>query len=285
MVLCRKVAAAAALALVAAGAVAQDTGGLARQLMVRSGLDRQLEAYPALVQAGMEESRARSGLSDDRFAELKEASVKAFDPAALKRVVQRELARRLAPKDIEAALAWLDAPLGRRITQLEEQASTAEAFAAMQAWAGALRPGDLAEARIAQARRLDRAIKATEFSVSSARNSQLAIIAAMTATLPAADQRQALDAVVAAFEQNRAQIRASAEQQTVMSMLYSYRALGDAELDRYIAFAESAAGRKYHAAALEALDQAIVEASRDAGRIIMERLRQQKAAGGQRAAA
>ena len=56
-------------------------------------------------------------------------------------------------------------------------------------------------------------------------------------------------------------------------MFYIYRSLSDADLQRYIAYAASPVGKRYHTASKAALDDAIVRASHNAGVVFKDALR------------
>lgn len=256
---------------------AGDLEAAVRELMVKSGIDKQSDSFSELVRAGMQQARQQhGGAADADHDALEAAAAKAFSPTIIKTAVARAFTAGMTATDINAALAWLNSPVGTRITKMEEAASTAEAYAAMQAWAQGLKEGDLAPARVELVRRLDRAVKATEFSVSMMMNSQLAIVAALTATQPAAEQARTFEAARARIEQHRPQLLTNVQRTTLLSMLYAYRELPDADLERYIEFARSPGGSKYMEVAMKGLDEALLEASRNAGRVIADHLRQKK---------
>jgi hypothetical protein len=58
----------------------------------------------------------------------------------------------------------------------------------------------------------------------------------------------------------------SLQQQITADAAAIYAPLSDSDLDRYIAFAESDVGRRYSAASLTALDQALTDAAVELGR-------------------
>lgn len=251
-----------------------------QELMIKSGIEKQTSSFPDHIRAGMQQARRQGqgqpDMTDTEYAALEDAAAKAYNAGAIRAAVAREFATGLTAADINAALAWLDSPVGARITRLEEAASTTAAYTAMQAWARGLREGDIAPARLERVRRLDRAIRATEFGVNVAVNTQLAIVAAFMATRPAAEQAQAFEAMKAQLDQSRDQLFQATQQETLASLLYAYRDLADADLERYIAFSESPAGRKYMEVAMKGFDRALVDAARNAGRLIAEQLKQKK---------
>ena len=65
----------------------------------------------------------------------------------------------------QATLIWLRSPFGRRITQLEEHASTAEAMAAMDSYAEGLALAPPEKERADLVRSLDTSVGATELAL------------------------------------------------------------------------------------------------------------------------
>jgi hypothetical protein len=193
----------------------------------------------------------------------------------MKQTIARRLRQDLTAADVDAALGWLNAPLGRKVTRLEEEHSTAEAMQAMQAWAQSLKEPPPA-ARMDLIHRFDQAVGVTEFTLASMKHSQLAMVAALTAGQPPAQQRQAFDKVSAVFEQKHDELLRTVGQQVIPFMLYCYRSLSDAELEQYIAYARSPGGRRYHEASKAAFDEAVVRASHNAGAVFGEALRKHK---------
>jgi hypothetical protein len=240
---------------------------LVRTLMQKSGLNRQIEQIPLMMQAGMaqaEQSEPSRKLTQKEMDDLNGMVAAAFDAKAMNAAVQKHIRSTLAKKDILAALAWLSSPLGEKITRLEEDSSTPAAYEEMQAMADTLTKN---AARAAQLRKLDRAVKATESGVRVALNIQISLLTAMSSVIPK-DKRLTPDEIKGQVNKNSAQVRSMVEQDTLLSFLYTYRTLTDAEVDRYIAFAESESGRKYHAATEKGVSDAVVQASRTLGSML-----------------
>jgi hypothetical protein len=272
----RAAVAAALVATLAAGAAAAEpTEARIAELMVASGIDKQLDSYPDTVRLSLQQGRAQSPTSDAQYQLLMDAVAQAYDPPAMKQTIARRLRKDLTAADVDGALAWLRAPLGRKVTRLEEEHSTAEAMQAMQAWAQSLKVPPAAT-RMDLVHRFDQAVGITEFTVASMKHSQLAMVAALTAGQPPAQQRQAFDKVSEVFEQKHDELLRMAGQQVIPFMLYCYRSLSDAELEQYIAYALSPGGKRYHEASKAAFDEAVVRASHDAGAVFGEALRKHK---------
>ncbi len=234
-------------------------------LMIKSGLNKQLEQVAPMVQEGMaQQNQAANRLSPEDLNKLSGVSAKAFDAKALKEKVQKHLQANLSETDVQAALSWLRSPLGEKITKLEEDASTPAAYAEMQKMADKLAGN---AGRVELAKKLDRAVKATETGVALALNTQTAMIAALTSGVEP-EKRPAMKEIEKQVLMNKEQVRSAVEQSTLLSFLYAYRGLSDAEIGKYIDFANSASGKKYHAATSEGVSAAVTDAARVMGELI-----------------
>lgn len=234
---------------------------LVRTLLQKSGMEKQITQMLPIMRMGMDQARERQPQLSQEQHEALIRSLSAFDASELLPVVQKRIETSLTNADAKAALAWLDSPLATKITAMEEAASTPEALADMQK-AIANQPDN--SIRVAKLKRLDQATKVTELSADMMMNAQIAVLTAMTAGLPPA-QRPSVKDIKKQMDAHRAQIRTPLAEQTLASFLYTYRDLTDAEIDRYIAFAESRSGRKYHAALIGGMNDAMLQASTKMG--------------------
>lgn len=236
-------------------------------LMVKSGLDKQLEQIAPMVQAGIDQQNQESGaLSPAELEELNGFAAMAFDAKALKESVQKHVQANLSGTDVRAALAWLRSPLGEKITKLEEEASTPAAYAEMQKIAGSLTGNS---GRVALVRKLDNEVKATENGVAVVMNTQIAIVAALTSGM-APEMRPTMEKIEKEMLGKRDQIKSAIEGGTILSLLYAYRGLSDAEISKYIEFAGSASGKKYHAITADGVKTALKNAAFVLGRLIAQ---------------
>ncbi len=237
------------------------------KLMVKSGLSKQLEQIAPMVQTGMAQQNQQSGsLTAAELNDLNNVAAKAFDAKTLTENVRKHIQANLSEADIQAALTWLNSPLGEKITKLEEDASTPAAYAEMEKMGDKL--GGNA-GRIDLVKKLDLAVKGTETGVALALNTQTALVAAMTSGMPQ-EKRPTMEAIEKELNKSRGQIQSAIEQSTLMSFLYAYRNLSDAEINKYIDFANSASGKKYSAVTSDAITAAVTNAAHVMGSMIAQ---------------
>lgn len=257
------------------GRSVEDMAGIqaVNTLMEKSGLNTQIRHYPQIMRANMAQAqRQKPRLSNRDYQALSLMVAKAFNPDRMIDTVRNHMHTRLTESDVNAVLAWLNSPLGERITQLEEASSDPGAI--KESPSGADAAEDDAE-RAERLRKLDSAVRASEFAASSAQNLQVAMLTAMTAAMDP-ELRPAFDAVVAEATRRSEQVRPALEERAFKHLLRVYRPLSAAEIDQYTAFAETEAGRKYHAVILQAMQEATMNASRELGEMIGKRMVKKK---------
>ncbi len=231
---------------------------LVRTLMQKSGLSKQIEQIPAAMQADIVRASLESDnpLSQSEIDDLSRKAAEAFNAGILKDTVERYILGTLPEKDIRMVLAWVNSPLGEKISRLEEEAATPAAYQEIQ---------KIAAQEIKKSARsellsiLDNAIKATDVGVNIAINVQVAFILAVTAGMPA-EQRPSVEDILTEVSKDKAQLRQNIERETMAGFLYAYRSLTDSEIEKYIEFAESGPGKKYHAVSAEGLNAALMQA-------------------------
>jgi hypothetical protein len=74
-----------------------------------------------------------------------------------------------------------------------------------------------------------------------------------------------LETLRAGIPAERAGLERTLAEEAARRYAYAYRSLSEDELDRYLAFLQSPAGRRYSDASMRALESALTRASRDAG--------------------
>ena len=247
--------------------LAEDRAGdpLVRALMLKSGMEKQIEQMPQLLQSELDQQQANAGgIPKEEFQRFSNITRSAFDAKAIHASVQAYIQANLSEKDMKDVLKWLESPLGAKITKLEEAASTAKAYEEMQAIGPKLLQENQGSARMDRLMKLDQAVGVTRSSVNTIMNIQLAMITAMSAAMEA-DKRPTFEDVQEAVKRNQPQMHAAMSRMVQIQFLYSYRDLSDKEIDRYIRFAESMPGQRYHDVSIRALDEALVQAARRIG--------------------
>jgi len=256
----RCVAASLALLFFAVPALAApDASGKAgemRELFRLSGLESQLGSIDDLVAASLTPNLSKVPAAQKDI--VRHAALDAFSSPVLQERVFGELAKVYDAQQAAAALRWLRSPLGRRITLLEMQTSTAEGMRELETFALQLKKQMPPNARIALAHELDKATGATDFAVELSLACARASMSAIGAALPA-ERRLDPDKIEAAIESQRKVLHEQLGQVSLVSTLYTYRSLTDTELETYLMFTRGDAGRWYHDVVKQALLHVLTE--------------------------
>jgi hypothetical protein len=256
---------------------AQNQNKLIQSLYIKSGIDKQVRQLPLLIRASVVQALEQ----DDRIKEMPRhtklaisGSVQqAFSPERFKQTIIKEVKSSMTVKDLDTVLKWLDSPLGKKLTRLEEAASTPETLSEVKKFATRLKQSPPAATRLNILRKLDAAVKATETNVEIAMNTQLAVAFAVVKSLPE-EQQGSFEDIAAQLKKNRPQIEAVMKSQTLIFSLYTYQSLSDGELEAYIRFATSPAGVKYHGATISGFKKALLDGSINWGKSIANILNQ-----------
>lgn len=242
--------------LLGQSAIAADQDKLAERLLVASGLKVTINRIPSEVETGF---RQQGG----DLAALAGVMSQAFDTREMARVTQLGIANALSVKEFQYALKWLDSPLGKRITAMEDEGGEAveKRIAKMMK-----RPIEklASKRRLEIIHELDEATRTLESSVDLVLYMQGALMIGVSSVNPNVEKLDA-DEIVEMLEQQRDAVTQELQQYLTVTMIHTYRKLTDKELRRYVRFADTKMGRSYHDAILESFKVAFLEQAKQAG--------------------
>ncbi|MBW2072990.1 MAG: DUF2059 domain-containing protein [Deltaproteobacteria bacterium] len=235
---------------------------LMNELYVKSGMEKQVEQFPLIIQAGFDQAVARDEhlqrLPQNITADIRRLIKQSFTEELFKKTMLEEVATEMSRADIKQVLQWLDSPLGKKCRQLEEAATTPEILNEIQAYAIKMQESPPSKARLRLVQEFDAVTQATEANVTISMNTQFAVTAAIVATLPPEAQIPP-DEIMGELEKVRADLKAMLRPQVIMSILYTYRTLSDDELERYIEFSKSRVGSKYQKVTISGFKKALTD--------------------------
>lgn len=243
---------------------AHATPHLIDQLMRKSGIDKQLEQQPRMVLAVFLQAKHKlksQGYLDQEIEEFLRLIKVHFKPRKLKNIVKKYLKTNIKVQDIENAINWLDSPLGRKLTKLEEESSSPEAFAESKIMADELL-GDVS--RVDLIKRLDRVFGLIESGMDASLHTTIAFYTAVAAAYPKETRPSEEDIYSMATHDTEAS-RPQVERAALVLLLYTYRALSEPEIEKYIAFGDSESGKRYVAVGHTAIKEALVQSTRNLG--------------------
>ena len=251
----------------------EPAGRRTGELMQKSGLHRQLgqvrDQMKEGAAQGREQAKASAGappLSDEDFARILGAMEKAYAPATLQASMSKELARILPAADERAVLEWLSSDLGRKFTEIEEKSGEAEAMTRGVREAPAYFD-TVPKPRVELFRQLVDEVHAGQALASIVINISIGVAVGVSLADPNNIGPEAMaKRVREKLEPERSKMVAYFNRQALMMYAYIYRDMSDADVGRYVAFANTPSGRRYHDATITGMDVVFTRAALDLGR-------------------
>lgn len=229
---------------------------LAESVVEASSLGAIADQSPAMLRTGIRDGLVGTGQVEPFLAEtIAGLGSRAFSPRRVRSQLATALEEDLDNRQLEAVRAWYDSPLGRQLARAESQAAAPSGWERIQAAGPALRKRFEGTARQRLFDRYERATGATGTAVETAMAVQLELAESL-ASLSAGDT---VESVRAQIEDNRPAIERQVGEQVYLAFLSMYEAFPDEDLDSYLTFLESPAGRAYTASAGDAVRDAIME--------------------------
>jgi len=206
------------------------------EVMRLSGLAFQVELLAMMVQGEFERWKSLGFRPVGGVATI---VAKTFSADTLLSKMHPSLARSLNHERTNVLLAWLRSPLSQRIVSLETASSTDERQKELVAFINKLPSTPPAPTRLALIHRLARAGDVTQGSAS--------VMAAAGAALQRTVRPLISPAGMAQRDIDGYQVSPAIDERSrlriMMSLLFTYSSLSDAELGRYVAVLESPTGR------------------------------------------
>lgn len=237
-----------------------DKEKLTLSLMKKSGLNQQILHVPDVLNAAVASNfrralQAKSSEVSDITKKINTIISVSFKPEIIKGVISTHMEAELDINEIKAVLAWLNSPLGKKITRLEEEAATPEAYKAMGAALPALRRQFDYKKRIELMKELDGYMSATDSILERELNMQIVSLTAMSSAFPTMSLPSS-DVLKENFKSYRKTMRKGIEAEILMNYLYTYRELNVSEILKYINFIKTDYGERYHRVVHDGINKA-----------------------------
>lgn len=260
--LCGQLLVAMLCSTAAATACAAVDEAAAERLLRRSGMWNQSDAIAAAIAASFGEAHLQPGstLSEQDGKRLGQLAGRVFTAAGLRAEALRTVAAALTPDDVKAAEAWYASALGRRITALEERATSEQADVAATKNKAAAVMSKASATRQQQVKALDEAVRASEQTASMVLNMALAVtygVAKASNPVLTVDFK----AIRSLLANQLAPVLAEVRTDTPKLFALTYAPLTDEELKAYIEFNRSPSAVKFNNAVIEGVDRAFVQLS------------------------
>jgi len=235
-----------------------------REFMAKSGLNQQIDSVQELVGFMAAQYPQFQPEAGEKLKEFDDIFKQALDPKIFKDRLGARIQEKIDLEDLRVMLKWLDTPLGRKVTQMEEAAAQPQAHAEMSGMASRLMQeaqGTPREERIA---RIDRATRSSESVMKMLKDMQVEMISAVIVRTPK-EKRPSQETLHQILSGSASMIDQLIPASVQASMLYTYRGLSDEELDQYIQMLESDIGRRCYLTVTESLAEMFVGVAREIG--------------------
>lgn len=242
------------------------------KFMEISGLNKQVAELPGMVEAGLQQAQQQQqGMPEELFTEIVRASTKAFEPNRFRAYISNEIRTGITENEAMKLIAWYETALGKEITAAEINASKPDAYLEMLANTEAL----MAETElIAKARKIDNLVGATDLAMEIQTKTAIAVYAAV---VMAKNPGQKVD--IAGFKNQlnaqKEQMRANAESLVLLSLVFTYKDIDPAKIDKYIAFLGTAEVQRANASILKGTSAAFVKSINNMAKSLRIALRKQ----------
>ncbi len=250
-----------------------DSEALANKVIKQSGLSVMISQFPVLLKEGIQQSGGQSGEegsgnNQKMIMQISQIIDQAFVVSDSIEGIRAALSTELTEQELLTVLEWLNSPLGKKITQMEIDIMSSEAYKDMQSQLLSLQEKYRGSERERLFQRFDKATNATEASLETAIAVQLTLASAMSASSNN-PQMPSYEELKHSIESNRFMMRGVIGQQVFANYLYTYQRLTDDELEAYVNFVSTPAGNHYSLVVNEAVKNALLKPSEVIGSKIM----------------
>lgn len=228
------------------------------RLMEASGINHSVKQVLPGMLGSFDEAQQQEPVPMHVRAAMRDAATQGFQTGPMLEKVRAKLSA-LSDKQIDDTLSWLDTPLGRRITELENAANDADSMPKIQAYAAELEKRPAPAARMRLIRELNRVTGAQEMMNNIMEAVLLATALGVNAAQPKAQQSPP-EALRKQIKSSMPELQKQTAQFVNATLLYTYRSLADKELESYIEFSRSASGAAYNKSATAGMSDALLEA-------------------------
>lgn len=254
-----------------------DKKTLTKKIMEKSGINDQVRQLPMIASSFL--SQSKGTLRPEIFSALQSETMKAWDPERILRGISDQVEKNLDIKNMEEVLAWLDSDLGKKITAVEKASTTPGIMQAIAEYGNSLKKTPPEKKRMDLAQRLIEAVNSTKTLVEMKISMTLAVLTAINPSLPKEKQAD-LNAIRKQLKELRPKMEEETRTQEMQEKLYIYRTIKDEQLQRYVEFAESESGKRYHGVAIAAFLDGMERCSSDFGKIVGELIKKISLASG-----
>jgi len=256
---------------------AQDIHALTRELMVKCGINEQVENVPEKTMAEVRECFKRNEtilgkMSDQVVTDINAIIDRSFNPDTIRAILAEYIESQMSSDDMRSVIAWLDSPLGLKLTAIEKTASTPESYRAMVEYVPTLKQRPDYDERLKLVQEIDASVKATELIVDRMINMQIITLTALGSAFPSMSLPPE-QTMRENFDKNRQEITNAIGREIALSIFFTYRDVSKAELKEYIRFMKTDYGTRYHNVIQEGSNKAYTFCGKKFSEAVVKRIK------------
>jgi len=243
---------------------------LARQLMLESGLVSQLnllhKSLANQLEYSLQQDPKLGWVSDEKKRHILSWLRSSYSPDKLINSIHDFYIDAFSDQDMEQILRWIRSASGNRFTEMEKMATGTSAEQEMRVYKASHPLQQIPDNRHKLILRLNTVTKVSES----------ALVVQLTAKLASAlikqqtqREKQSVAQIMKQIGRQRDDLLEEIMPELISDMTYMYRDASDLELQRYISFAESSIGVRYHTTLLSAFNNALIDASEEFGNVLL----------------
>tara|TARA_B110001450_G_C17564677_1_gene458262 strand:- start:167 stop:1000 length:834 start_codon:yes stop_codon:yes gene_type:complete len=224
------------------------------KLLELSGLTMQVDQFPDLIKAGMEQAKQQgTPIPDSEYSSMVNSANESILPSEIIEGIRVSLKKSINEKEAQKLLAWYESDLGKEITHAEESASTLEAYNQMMQSAQSLLENS---ERVEFANRLDLLLGATDMTMGIQEHTGIAVYSAiMTAMQPGTPLN--IEPFKAQMDAASEQTRAAVKQMVTISFVYSYKNIETNKLKKYETFLNDFTTMKFNKTIMDSMNRGL----------------------------
>ena len=229
----------------------------AGKVLEASPVDDIVVQYPAMMSQGIRDGLKQSGQVPPMVADTIGYVVSnSFRAEEIENKIVANLDESLTDQQLAEVHDWYQTPVAEKIARAEIAASAPAAWPEMRSRAPELNKANKGKDRETLFARFDRASRATESAVDTAIAVQLGLSSAMAAL---SNDSVHHDKMRQRLETQRPALQSMVSQQVYDSYLFTYRDISAQEMNLYLGFLESDAGREFTRVVTESIQQAVTD--------------------------
>lgn len=230
------------------------------ELLMKSGLNAQLEFLPTNIKSGLAQALAKGlPLPGDKQRILENAIDQAYAADTLKSMLGKRVEPLFSIDEQKILLDFLDSPLGKRIVKAETAMADEKVMQTlMEKRSQLVNEVTKNTVRLGLIQSLNDAMNGTKRGVDMAIYTGIALDLAMIGLMPNA-AKPPLEEVVKMHQDNRFALTPVIAQFVLAGSMQAYESFTDAELNQYLDFALSPVGKKYFDSIGNELDHVLME--------------------------